>query len=77
MKAVSVRMDMLITRHLVSARKCFSVVQKSKEGGDGRVTVSAPTLQGFGYLSADNFSHNHSIFYDCIYSHCIPIVLSL
>ena len=33
---------------------------------DCRVTVNAPTLQGCRYLSAGNFSHNHSIF-DYVY----------
>ena len=54
-------MDVLcVTRH---QREYFLALFKyQRRRCDGRVTVNAPTLQGCRYLSAGNFSHNHSIF---------------
>ena len=61
MKAMIVRMDVLcITR---CQREYFLAVFKhQRRRCDGRVTVNTPTLHGCRYLSAGNFSHNHSIF---------------
>ena len=54
-------MDVLcVTRY---QREYFLALFKhQRKRCDGRVTDNAPTLQGCRYLSAGNFSHNHSIF---------------
>ena len=54
-------MDVLcVTRY---QREYFLALFKhQRKRCDGRVTDNAPILQGCRYLSAGNFSHNHSIF---------------